>query len=213
MVAVDAGNDAPVHGGGRDLRICFIGDSLVQGVGDGAGGWVGRLAAATAARGLELTAYSLGVREDTSRMIASRWYEEAERRLTGGTEYRVVLAFGTNDTAVAGGQRRIAEERSAVYLAAMLRGAAEAGWPVLVVGPPPVADGEHTARIGELSRALQKVCGSSGVPYVALAERLADSAAWRESLAGGDGAHPGPAGYQLLAETVAGSGWWEWLDL
>lgn len=199
---------------GLDLRICFLGDSLVQGVGDDSGGWVARLAAATRRRGVGVTAYALGIRGDTSRTIAARWYEEAERRLTGGTDRRIVLSFGINDADLVDGQRRVPEERSALYLSAMLRGAAEAGWPVLVVGPAPLGDEQYVARIASLSQALHKVCAQAGAEYVPLADLLAGSADWQASGGtGGDGFHPGADGYRLIAETVAEAGWWQWLGV
>jgi acyl-CoA thioesterase-1 len=198
---------------GPDLRICFVGDSLVHGDGGtSVGGWVGRLVAMTQERGLRVTAYNLGVCGDTSRAIAARWYEEAERRLAAGDDQRIVFSFGVNDAAVlADGQRLLPAERSAVYLAAILRGASEAGWPALVVGPPSVADPAHTARLAELSQALQKVCTQAGAAYVPVIEAVAGSAQWRAALDANDGVHPVDAGYELLAETVAAGGWWDWL--
>ncbi len=60
-----------------DLRVCVVGDSFVTGVGDPEHlGWVGRLAARTHHAGLPLTAYSLGVRRQTSREVTDRWRAE-----------------------------------------------------------------------------------------------------------------------------------------
>ena len=53
--------------GTRDLAIVFLGASLVAGVGDPKGqGWVTRVVGRTQHPDLELTAYNLGVRGDTS---------------------------------------------------------------------------------------------------------------------------------------------------
>ncbi len=50
-----------------DLRVCFLGDSFVAGVGDPEHlGWVGRVAARTNRGGQPLTAYGLGVRRETA---------------------------------------------------------------------------------------------------------------------------------------------------
>jgi acyl-CoA thioesterase I len=198
----------------RDVRVCVFGDSLVYGMGGSQpGGWVHTLAARSRERGLGLTAYGLGVCGETSRAVASRWYEEAERRLSPLAEARVVFSFGVNDALVLDGNRQVPEERTAVYLSAVLRGAAEAGWPALVVGPPPVGDEEWMGRLAELSRAQEKVCAQAGARYVPLVEPLRDDPVWRASIEAHDGVHPDDAGYVLLADAIAAGGWWEWLGL
>ena len=58
----------------NDHRICFIGDSFVQGTGDPEClSWVGRVAAKAQAAGWKITSYNLGVPRDTSRDILARW--------------------------------------------------------------------------------------------------------------------------------------------
>jgi lysophospholipase L1-like esterase len=65
-----------------EIRICFIGDSYVAGVGDTAFiGWTGRVARGMAVRGRKVTASSLGVRRETSRDILTRWHAEVQCRL------------------------------------------------------------------------------------------------------------------------------------
>lgn len=52
----------------QDIRICFIGDSFVNGTGDETAlGWTGRLCAAAHARGFPVTYYNLGIRRKRSR--------------------------------------------------------------------------------------------------------------------------------------------------
>ncbi len=64
------------------MRICFIGDSFVNGTGDDeALGWTGRIVATARAEGRDVTHYNLGIRRDTSADIAERWRAEVERRL------------------------------------------------------------------------------------------------------------------------------------
>jgi len=54
------------------LRICFVGDSLTLGTNDDEYlGWPGRIAKRERAAGHDVTVYNLGVRADTSEMIAS----------------------------------------------------------------------------------------------------------------------------------------------
>ena len=56
-----------------DIRVCFLGDSFTLGTGDDTGlGWPGRVYAAERGRGVNLTAYNLGVRGQTGAQIAER---------------------------------------------------------------------------------------------------------------------------------------------
>jgi acyl-CoA thioesterase-1 len=195
----------------RDLRVCFVGDSFVAGVGDpGHLGWTGRLAAASERDGLPLTRYVLGVRRQTSAEIAARWAAECAPRLTGPWESRLVLSMGVNDTTEEDGAPRLEPARSVAALGEVLAGADRAGWPVLVVGPPVVADDVQNQRIGALDDRFGSVCAGSGVPYVPVARALAADPTWRREVATGDGAHPGAAGYTALADLVLPH-WERWL--
>ena len=63
--------------GVRDVGMVFIGGSLTAGYGDPKGlGWVGRVVARTQHPDLDLTAYNLGVRGDTSGDVVARWGAE-----------------------------------------------------------------------------------------------------------------------------------------
>ena len=65
----------------KDIRICFIGDSLVNGTGDRqALGWSGRVCAAANRAGFIVTHYNLGIRGNTTQDILSRWKTEFELR-------------------------------------------------------------------------------------------------------------------------------------
>src|SRR5579864_3855917 len=82
------------------MRVCFFGDSFVNGTGDDEGlGWVGRVVASARQAGLDLTAYNLGIRRDTSADVAARWLYEARLRLPAEHEGRLVFSFGANDCA------------------------------------------------------------------------------------------------------------------
>jgi lysophospholipase L1-like esterase len=66
----------------KDIRICFVGDSYVQGTGDDEClGWAGRLCASARRAGHNITYYNLGVRRETSTDITRRWLAECEPRL------------------------------------------------------------------------------------------------------------------------------------
>lgn len=182
------------------------------GVGDPAGlGWVGRVVAASFAAGTPLTAYNLGVRGETSVQVASRWRQETRARLLPGTDTRIVVSFGANDTTIDGGMQRVEVERSCGAMDGILERARSIGLPALVVGPAPVNDVGQSRRIRSLSAAFGEVCASRAVPFLGVIEPLLSSSVWSEQAASGDGAHPGAGGYQALAELVLSSGWLDWL--
>ena len=92
----------------------------------------------------------------------------------------------------------------------MLADAAAANLPVLVVGPPPVADEAQNRRIAALDERLAATAAEVGAPYVAVFAALQHASRWTSEVAAGDGAHPGAVGYDLLAALVAPA-WLEWL--
>ncbi len=185
-----------------DVRVCFFGDSLTAGVGDPTGaGWVGPVSTAARARGVDLTAYGLGVRRDTSVDIARRWLGEARLRHRDGDRYGVVFACGTNDVVEQGGRRRVARERSLALLGDVLDDAHVAGWSALVVGPPPAQDPRTSARAADLAAGMAGVCAGRDMPFVDPGV-LAGDPVWTAEVAAGDAFHPSTAGYARLAAVI-----------
>jgi acyl-CoA thioesterase I len=196
--------------GPRDLAIVFLGASLVAGVGDPKGqGWVTRVVGRTQHPDLELTAYNLGVRGDTSADVLQRWASEVPLRWAGRTERRVVLSVGTND--VASG---ITLARHRLNLANLLDDAASSGVGAFVVSPPPTADAELNERLEVLVDAQADVCARRGVPFVDCYAPLMGHDQWRTDLAASSVEnHPGQAGYGLIAWLVLHNGWADWLQI
>lgn len=194
------------------MRICFIGDSFVNGTGDPEClGWAGRLCAAACRRGHDITYYNLGVRRETSADIAARWYQEAAPRLQPEHDPRVVFSFGVNDTTVEGGATRLALADSVANLRRVLTNAKDR-YPVLFIGPPPVADQDHDQSIAALSDTFAAECQALEVPYLPLIRSLVASMTWMREVAAGDGAHPGAQGYSELARLVeAWDAWRTWV--
>jgi acyl-CoA thioesterase I len=95
-------------------------------------------------------------------------------------------------------------------LRAIIDRAERLGRPLLVLGPTPVADDRHNQRIAGLSTGFRELCGQRAVPFVDAFAHLSESQVWMTEVTQGDGAHPGAAGYQLLAE-AAFPAWREWL--
>ena len=199
---------ARVEPAARDLRICFVGDSLVQGTGDPEClGWAGRVCARA---GGGVTYYNLGVRRDTSADIHRRFQDEVLRRLPPGVDGRVVLSFGTNDTSAQAGRAGMALEESLAHARAILEQAQP--WRPLVVGPPYLGEKEQALRLRALSQGLSCLCERLGVPFIEAFEALSGSVPWCTDVAAHDGMHPRAKGYEVLAELVAASrAWRAWI--
>jgi len=197
----------------RIMRICFIGDSVVNGAQDPAClGWAGRVCAAARHAGHDVTYYNLGVRHDTSADVDARWREEVARRLPPQYDGRVVFSFGINDTMEEEGRRRVAFDDSRANTRRILTDAM-ALYPVLMVGPPPVSDAGENEEIARLSDALASVCAELGVPYLDVFGALAAHPTWIPSAAVTDGYHPRDEGYAAFAALVeAWQPWQSWFD-
>lgn len=113
-----------------------------------------------------------------------------------------MTSFGVNDTTYEDGAVRVAPAESAGHLAKLLEEARAAGWPALVIGPPPVGDRSQNDRTAQLDDALAQVCADANVGYLGVLEHLLGSPIWIRQVAEGDGAHPASAGYEELAELV-----------
>jgi lysophospholipase L1-like esterase len=190
------------------MRICFFGDSIVNGTGDpDCLGWVGRVCAAARQGGVDITSYNLGIRRDASADILGRWRREAELRLPAEHPRRLVFSFGVNDCIQENGACRVPGAQTISNARAIL-GTAAAYAPTLMIGPAPIAEAEVNARVQELIPALRAVCHALGVPFLDVFDRLEASSIWMREIAEGDGAHPGRHGYEALAALV--NGWAEW---
>lgn len=192
----------------EDIRICFVGDSFVNGTGDETTlGWAGRVCAAALARGIGVTHYNLGIRRDTSQDILRRWARECALRLPTSCDARVVISCGVNDTVVENGRTRVDPTESCANIRAILREARK--YKVIMVGPPPIDDDQQNARIRELSAVFGRESERLGVPFIELFSHLASDAEYRKELSDSDGAHPGSKGYRKIASIVGGSRkWW-----
>ena len=64
------------------VRICFVGESFVNGTGDPEClGWAGRICVDANKKGYDITYYNLGVRRETSAELKNRWQREVYYRL------------------------------------------------------------------------------------------------------------------------------------
>lgn len=194
-----------------DLRIFFLGDSFVQGIGDPEyRGWPGRVLAAS---GPSITAFNLGIRRNTSDDVLRRCWNEIEPRTMTGADHRLVLSFGSNDAVEEDGVVRVDPDRTVANLTSILDEASRRDIAVLVVGPPPVVDAgaPHLDRTTALAQRLAALCQARSVPFVPVTTALSTDPSWRAEALAGDGAHPEAGGYQRLAELVLAHGWRDWI--
>lgn len=193
----------------REVRLCVIGDSFVNGYGDPkALGWVGRAVARTPTDEVDLTVYNLGVRGDSSADVLSRWRDETWRRWRDGCDNRLVVAVGHNDVGCG-----LSLARTRLNLANIVDAAGTEGLDPFVVGPPPALDQAFNERLRPVVSAQQDVCARRDVPFVDCFAPLTGHDQWYADLGSGDGVHPGQAGYGLLAWLVLHSGWGKWLGV
>lgn len=193
------------------MRICFVGDSFVNGTGDpDYRGWTGRICAAARSEGHDITHYNLGIRRDTSADIKSRWQNEVIRRLPNLSEGGIVFSFGTNDTTIENNKTRI-DRQGSIQNARTILEVAQQLVPTLMISPLPVNDPEQNSRTAQLSKQFAEVCHALNVPYLDAFTPMQASGVWIEEASQYDGAHPLAAGYSQLAQLV--QSWSAWLEL
>lgn len=192
----------------KDIRICFVGDSFVNGTGDETTlGWAGRLCSAAHAHGMPVTYYNLGIRRNTSKDILQRWEHECSLRLPETCDGRIVFSFGVNDTVIENNIVRVPPEESCSNVRKILHGTKK--YKMLMLGPPPVGEDEQNERIMELSQAYAREAALLGVPYIDLFSPLSSDVAYKREVTSNDGSHPRSSGYTKMAKIVSSSlNWW-----
>ena len=188
-----------------DIRICFMGESFVNGTGDPEYlGWTGRVCSQVEQ---PLTHYNLGIRGNTSQQVKSRWQMETNLRFPTGCDGRVVFSFGTNDARIEAGAVLVDTEAS-VICAQQILARSHTQYPTLMIGPPPIADEAMNLRIKANSDAYAQLCAEIAVPYLDVFTPLCSNLIWMREVALVDGSHPQAAGYQAYGDIV--SNWSAW---
>lgn len=197
------------------MRICFFGESYVNGVGDPTTqGWVGRLCADAISKGHQLTVYNCGIRGATSTLVRDTWQAEASARFKPGEKFAVVFSYGTNDCWRENGQTQVSLETQIENTTAVLK-AASARWPTLFVGPPGLPGyADNTIRVSDHAERCvqtQKICSHLNVPYFDTLSVYDGFKQWHTEAKAGDGVHPGAGGYGEMAAALAL--WAPWTSL
>lgn len=194
-----------------DIRISFIGDSFVQGIGDPEHrGWVGRVLAGSHG---DITGFNLGIRRNTSEDVLRRCWLEVLPRTLPDADNRLVVSFGSNDAIEEDGKVRVDPARCVDNLASILAECRRRAIAALVVGPPPVigAGEEHLRRTSKLAGEMAARCQAEHAPFIDTTLGLADDPIWTREAIAGDGAHPGSGGYRRLADLILASQWHGWI--
>lgn len=197
----------------HQVRICFVGDSFVNGTGDPEClGWTGRICVNANKKGYDITYYNLGIRRDTSSDIAKRWIQEVSARLPQEYDGRVVFSFGLNDTTLENGQTRV-DFTESLKNASKILSEAKQLYPVLMVGPAPYVDEEDSQRkqrTTNLSKQFAVICREFNIPYLDVFLILENSNIWVNEARTNDGVHPRAGGYTEFAQIV--ENWDAWLN-
>jgi lysophospholipase L1-like esterase len=196
----------------QDIRVAFIGDSFVNGTGDTEYlGWTGRVCQSIKSinKELEITAYNLGVRRETSSDIANRYKDEVASRLIDGDKSIVILSFGVNDCVAIDGIQRVEFDTSVNNLKNILLELKDSYDDILFVMPPPIADSDVNSRIKELSSLYTNICHDMGIKYIDIFDKLESNAIWQKETRENDGSHPRSQGYQLFANYIIADKNWQ----
>lgn len=203
-------------------RICFIGDSIVEGLGDETGlGWSGRLAEAHRNSDNPFIPFYLGVRGQTLAQIADRAKEECKVRITDKENDLIVLGSGLNDIARVDGEPRTSPDSvidTFAYLIDELNNLCK----LIVVSPFPVYESLmpfyssisdlhldfQNKDIKEFSKEYCNICGSKDIPYLNLFDELNKNDDYQNGLKLNDGLHSNAEGYQAVANLI--QNWTVW---
>lgn len=196
-----------------ELRICFVGDSFVNGTGDPEClGWTGRICANANKKGYDITYYNLGIRRDTSTDIAKRWLQEVSLRLPKEYDGRVIFSFGLNDTTLENAKTRV-DLADSIKNTREILSEAQKLYPVLMVGFAPYAEQENLQRRQrntDLSKQHALICNELNVPYLDVFPILEKSNIWINEAKANDGVHPQARGYAEFSQIV--ENWDAWLN-
>ena len=193
----------------KDIRICYIGDSFVNGAGDPTKiGWTSRVSVASENEKIEITHYNLGIRRETSHDILLRWEDECKSRLPTVSENYVVFSFGVNDSVIEDNKIRVSLEDSVQNAKEILSGAKKQ-YKVIMIGPPAIESNEQNERIKQYNSSYQQLCKELKIPFLSIFERVENDKTWQTEVSSNDGAHPKEKGYKLLANFI--KSWDHWI--
>ncbi|MFA6553271.1 MAG: GDSL-type esterase/lipase family protein [Patescibacteria group bacterium] len=198
--------------------IIAIGDSIVWGAWDPAGGWVQRLRTRLDKKALRNPSYrsrvyNLGLSADTSAGVLKRFEREVPLRLKKGHPATILIGVGLNDSQYDRRKKRTSTPLAAFRknIAAILRHAKRITPRVIFIGFTPVDEKRTTPvwwdrhvfytneLIEEYASVVKEVCKSMRVPYIDLLPAFPRKERPRLFT---DGAHPNARGHEKICRLV-----------
>jgi len=197
-----------------NARILVIGDSIVYGGWDTAGGWVERVKAVMHRRTVESSGTSkvqvlnMGVGGDSSTKILARLEHDIASRYSTNWPCVLVFSFGANDERTRVGAVETSLEQFEQNVTAILEIARHYTDKILFVGTAPIGkpivafkDQEYSDdRVRQYDEKLRDLVETAGIRYVPL--RPAFDAHISDGLFVYDDIHCNDQGHALIAETV-----------
>ena len=172
-------------------RVCFVGGSLVEGMGDETGqGWVARLGQEASGT----ICYNLGIRGQTLSQIRQRAIRECKARIPTYGAGGIVLCTGLNDLArLEDGRPRVPARRILQTLRGLVFELGQVA-PIIVVGPFPVyepsmpffskASGVNfhfrNDEVAHADQSYETLCSSMETPYLSVFQALYEHSAYME---------------------------------
>ena len=206
-------------------KICFIGASTVEGVGDDTGqGWTSRLVAKKLAQGNPVVPYYLGVRGQTLAQISSRAKYECQVRITSIDNDLIVLGTGVNDISRIDGKPRT-DRLETIEIFSRLISELKLLCRLIVVGPLPVYEPKmpfysavndlyldyKNEDITLMSKEYAEICASEDTPYIDVFNMLLTNSDYHHGLKTNDGLHSDTDGYEAVSECI--ENWEGWRKL
>lgn len=183
------------------MTYLFFGDSLVHGLGDPfCRGWVGRVCENILRENPYAACYNLGVPGNTTVDVKARFLPELERRERRDPDIRIILSTGVNDAVRVQSEGPQAMSESLRAYGELLHQAASL-YSLCLVSPLPVESEEINDIISTLGIRYSEIAVQFGIPYLDIFTPLRKSEEYRRDILG-DGAHPGAAGYDIIAQLV-----------
>lgn len=202
-------------------RICFVGASTTEGMGDRTGkGWVGNLALVSEQKAIP---FNLGIRGQTIFQIAERAAAECQVRILAKDQGGIVLGSTLNELARLPDGSSRCEDAETKECYTNLISELSAIAPVIVIGPPPVL---HTKMpfysaasglsldfrnpdIADHDETIRTICDGLNVPYVSVYPLLRKNEPYQTGLAENDGLHTNVEGYAGMASVIEDTSQWK----
>ncbi|MDQ2973741.1 MAG: GDSL-type esterase/lipase family protein [bacterium] len=204
------------------MRIIVFGDSIAEGLYDGHGGWVSRLAGAENSKSVKNIeaeknwVINASIKANTLEGVMERFAKEYEVRVKPDDKSLVLLAIGINDAALRDNLVLTDEFEFAEKYGKLIEMAYDYTDNVLAVGLTAVdeeisenlkhlfADKTYpNNRINLFEDCIKQVCFDKSVPFLPIHDDFLKTLTRTPHLLSPDGLHPGDNGHKYIFERVS----------